>query len=71
MSKKSSTDAAAFNGELHGELYSPDYAVHINTEGKLGKEEKGEGQQGELYSSGSAMQTSFSSQQNKQDSEKT
>ncbi|KAL3650256.1 hypothetical protein CASFOL_006659 [Castilleja foliolosa] len=68
MSKKSSsTDAAEFNGELHGELYSPDYAVHINTNDKLGKKE---GQQGELYSPGSAMQTIVSSQQNKQSADK-
>lgn len=47
MEKKSrsESDAARFNGEAHGELYSPDNAVPINSEDK----KKIEGQ-GDLYS---------------------
>ncbi|KAL6531070.1 hypothetical protein OROHE_014139 [Orobanche hederae] len=65
----STTDEAAYNGELHGELYSPEYAVHINTEEKLRQDEKNE-EQGDLYSPGGGIQTSVSSQQkNKHDSD--
>ncbi|KAL6503734.1 hypothetical protein OROGR_025657 [Orobanche gracilis] len=75
----STTDEAAFNGELHGELYSPEYAVHINTEEEklIRKDDKNEEQQiekgqqqqqGDLYSPGRVIQTSVSSQQkNKHD----
>lgn len=45
-----------YNGEVHGELYSPDYSVNINTDSSKTSDEG----QGELYSPESALRISAS-----------